>query len=99
HYHVAAIAATMAGALAGFLCFNFPPATIFLGDCGSMLIGLFVGVLAIQSSLKGPATVALTAPAALLIIPILDTSAAIVRRKLTGRSIFTTDRGHLHHVL
>ncbi|HEX4589679.1 MAG TPA: MraY family glycosyltransferase [Gemmataceae bacterium] len=99
HYHVAAIAAAMAGALLGFLCFNFPPATIFLGDCGSMLIGLVVGVLAIQSSLKGPATVALTAPAALLIIPILDTSGAIVRRKLTGRSVFTTDRGHLHHVL
>jgi UDP-GlcNAc:undecaprenyl-phosphate GlcNAc-1-phosphate transferase len=89
----------MGGALAGFLCFNFPPATIFLGDCGSMLIGLVVGVLAIESSLKGPATIALAAPAALLVIPILDTSAAIVRRKLTGRSIYTTDRGHLHHVL
>jgi UDP-GlcNAc:undecaprenyl-phosphate GlcNAc-1-phosphate transferase len=98
-YQVAAIAAAMSGALAGFLCFNFPPATIFLGDCGSMLIGLVVGVLSIESSLKGPATVALAAPAALLIIPILDTSAAIVRRKLTGRSIYTTDRGHLHHVL
>jgi UDP-GlcNAc:undecaprenyl-phosphate GlcNAc-1-phosphate transferase len=99
HYEVAMIAAAMAGSLLGFLCFNFPPATIYLGDCGSMLIGLFVGVLAIESSLKGPATVALAAPAALLIIPILDTSAAIVRRKLTGRSIYTTDRGHLHHVL
>jgi UDP-GlcNAc:undecaprenyl-phosphate GlcNAc-1-phosphate transferase len=99
HFHVAVIAIAMAGSLLGFLCFNFPPATIFLGDCGSMLIGLVVGVLAIESSLKGPATVALAAPAALLIIPILDTSAAIVRRKLTGRSIYTTDRGHLHHVL
>jgi UDP-GlcNAc:undecaprenyl-phosphate GlcNAc-1-phosphate transferase len=99
HYHTAIIATAMAGSLLGFLCFNFPPATIFLGDCGSMLIGLVVGVLAIESSLKGPATVALAAPAALLIIPILDTSAAIVRRKLTGRSIYTTDRGHLHHVL
>jgi UDP-GlcNAc:undecaprenyl-phosphate GlcNAc-1-phosphate transferase len=98
-YVVATIAAAMGGALLGFLCFNFPPATIFLGDCGSMLIGLVVGVLAIESSLKGPATVALAAPAALLVIPILDTSAAIVRRKLTGRSIYTTDRGHLHHVL
>ena len=99
HFHVAAIAAAMAGSLLGFLCFNFPPATIFLGDCGSMLIGLVVGVLAIESSLKGPATVALASPMALLVIPILDTSAAIVRRKLTGRSIYTTDRGHLHHVL
>ena len=58
-----------------------------------------VGVLAIESSLKGPATVALAGPLALLVIPIFDTSAAIVRRKLTGRSIYTTDCGHLHHVL
>jgi UDP-GlcNAc:undecaprenyl-phosphate GlcNAc-1-phosphate transferase len=99
HYASSVVAAAMAGSLFGFLCFNFPPATVFLGDCGSMLIGLVVGVLAIESSLKGPATVAMTAPAALLVIPILDTSAAIVRRKLTGRSIYTTDRGHLHHVL
>ena len=58
-----------------------------------------VGVLAIQSSLKGPATVALALPMALLVIPILDTTAAIVRRKLTGRSIYCTDRAHLHHCL
>jgi UDP-GlcNAc:undecaprenyl-phosphate GlcNAc-1-phosphate transferase len=95
----AAVAFALAGALAGFLRYNLPPATIFLGDCGSMLIGLVVGVLAIQSSLKGPATVALAAPACLLTIPILDTVAAIVRRKLTGRSVYCTDRGHLHHCL
>jgi UDP-GlcNAc:undecaprenyl-phosphate GlcNAc-1-phosphate transferase len=95
----AAVAFVLGGALAGFLCFNLPPASIFLGDCGSMLIGLVVGVLAIQSSLKGPATVALAAPAALFTIPILDTVAAILRRKLTGRSVYATDRGHLHHCL
>ncbi len=99
HLQVAVVAAAMSGALWGFLFFNFPPATIFLGDCGSMLIGLVVGVLAIEGSLKGPATVALAAPAALLIIPLLDTAAAVVRRKLTGRSIYETDRGHLHHCL
>src|SRR5262249_45160095 len=69
------------------------------GDAGSMVIGLVIGVLAIRSSVKGPATVALAAPMALLIIPIFDTTAAIVRRKLTGRSIYSTDRGHLHHCL
>src|SRR5215472_9997611 len=72
---------------------------MFLGDSGSMLIGLVIGVLAIKSSLKGPATVALAAPAALLIVPIFDTTAAILRRKLTGRSIYSTDRGHIHHCL
>src|SRR5205085_7444433 len=79
--------------------YNFPPASIFLGDSGSMLVGLVVGVLAIESSLKGPATVALAAPTALLTLPIFDTFAAILRRTLTGRSIYTTDRGHLHHCL
>jgi UDP-GlcNAc:undecaprenyl-phosphate/decaprenyl-phosphate GlcNAc-1-phosphate transferase len=93
------IATAVAGSLLGFLFFNFPPATIFLGDCGSMLVGLVVGVLGIESSLKGAAAVSLAAPAALLVIPIFDTSAAIVRRKLTGRSIYTTDRAHLHHRL
>jgi UDP-GlcNAc:undecaprenyl-phosphate GlcNAc-1-phosphate transferase len=95
----AAVAVALAGALAGFLVYNFPPASVFLGDTGSMLIGLVVGALAIKSSLKGPATIALAAPVALLAIPILDTTAAILRRKLTGRSIYSTDRGHLHHVL
>lgn len=98
-YQAAFIATAVAGSLFGFLFYNFPPATIFLGDCGSMLVGLVVGVLGIQCSLKGAATVSLAAPAALLVIPIFDTSAAIVRRKLTGRSIFTTDRAHLHHRL
>jgi UDP-GlcNAc:undecaprenyl-phosphate GlcNAc-1-phosphate transferase len=99
HWAEAAIAATLAGALIGFLCYNLPPATVFLGDAGSMLIGLVIGVLAIRCSLKGTATVTLATPTALLIIPIFDTAAAIVRRKLTGRSIYTTDRAHLHHCL
>ena len=55
----AVVAVTLGGAALGFLRYNFPPASIFLGDCGSMLIGLVVGVLAIHSSLKGPTTVAL----------------------------------------
>jgi UDP-GlcNAc:undecaprenyl-phosphate GlcNAc-1-phosphate transferase len=95
----AAIAAALAGAALGFLLYNFPPASIFLGDCGSMLLGLTIGVLAIRSSLKGPATVAMAAPVALLAIPMFDCTAAILRRRLTGRSIYTTDRGHLHHCL
>jgi UDP-GlcNAc:undecaprenyl-phosphate GlcNAc-1-phosphate transferase len=93
------VALALGGALLGFVRYNFPPASIFLGDSGSMLIGLVIGVLAISSSLKAPATVALAAPTALLTIPIFDTTAAILRRKLTGRSIYTTDCGHLHHCL
>jgi UDP-GlcNAc:undecaprenyl-phosphate GlcNAc-1-phosphate transferase len=95
----ACVAITLAGALLGFLRYNFPPASVYLGDTGSMLIGLVIGSLAIKSSLKGAATVTLAAPVAILAVPILDTLAAIFRRKLTGRSIYTTDRGHLHHCL
>ncbi len=93
------IALVFACSILGFLVFNFPPATIFLGDAGSMLIGLVVGSLAIRGALKGPGTVLLAAPLAVWTIPIFDSLAAIVRRKLTGRSIYATDRGHMHHRL
>jgi UDP-GlcNAc:undecaprenyl-phosphate GlcNAc-1-phosphate transferase len=96
---VAVVGAVFTGSLLGFLRFNFPPAKIFLGDAGSMLIGLVVGTLAIGGSMKGPATVALAAPLAIWALPIFDSFAAIMRRKLTGRSIYATDRGHLHHRL
>lgn len=95
----AMMAAALAGALLGFLLYNFPPASIFLGDCGSMLIGLAIGILAVRASLKGPATLALSTPLALMAIPIFDCGAAVVRRWLTGRSVYATDRGHLHHCL
>ncbi len=90
------VAVAGAGTLAGFLVFNLPPASVYLGDCGSMVIGLVIAALAISASLKGPA-VAILAPTALLVLPILDTSAAVVRRKLTGRGLAAADRGHLHH--
>jgi UDP-GlcNAc:undecaprenyl-phosphate GlcNAc-1-phosphate transferase len=99
HWLGACVACALAGALVGFLRYNFPPASTFLGDSGSMSIGLTIGFLAIQSSLKGPATLALIAPLATLTIPILDMTAALVRRQLTGRGIWATDRGHLHHRL
>ncbi len=99
HFAEAAIAFAMCGALLGFLIFNFPPASIFLGDSGSLLIGMVTGALAIRCALKGPTTVAFLAPLAILSLPLLDSCMAIVRRKLTGRSIYTTDRAHLHHTL
>jgi UDP-GlcNAc:undecaprenyl-phosphate GlcNAc-1-phosphate transferase len=100
HGPQAVTAAALCGALLAFLRYNFPPASIFLGDCGSMLLGLLLGTLAIQTSLKGSLTVALFLPDfSVLALPFFDTLMAIVRRKLTGRSIYATDRGHLHHCL
>ena len=98
-YTTMIVAIVFTGSLLGFLRFNFPPASMFLGDSGSMLIGLVVGSLAILGSFKGPGTVLLAAPLAVWTIPILDSVAAVLRRRLAGRSIYVTDRAHLHHRL
>ena len=97
--HVAAIAVVLAGALAGFLCYNLPPATIFLGDSGSMVIGLVVGLLGVQGGLKTSATLSITAPAVVMALPMFDILLAIMRRKLTGRPLEMADRQHIHHRL
>ncbi len=99
HAHVALAAMGLAGALLGFLAYNLPPARIYLGDSGSMVIGLVVGILGIQGSLKTAATLSITAPAVVMTIPLLDTALAILRRKLTGQRFDTPDRGHIHHRL
>ena len=95
----AVIAFAVAGALLGFLRYNFAPASIYLGDAGSMFIGLVLGTIALRSTLKEAATVAFAGPLAILAIPFFDSLAAILRRKLTGRSLYSTDRGHIHHRL
>jgi UDP-GlcNAc:undecaprenyl-phosphate GlcNAc-1-phosphate transferase len=95
----ACLAAALAGSLMGFLPYNLPPASVFLGDSGSMLVGLIIGVTTLQAASIAPATIGLVAPMALLAIPFFDTVAAIARRTLTGRSIYMADRGHLHHCL
>jgi UDP-GlcNAc:undecaprenyl-phosphate GlcNAc-1-phosphate transferase len=99
HQAHAVVAAAFAGSLLGFLRFNFPHAKLFLGDAGAMLIGMFVGILSIKSSLKGPGTVLLAAPLCLMALPLFDSTAAMMRRKLTGRSIFSGDRAHIQHRL
>ncbi len=99
HFAEAAIAFALCGSLLGFLVYNFPPASIFLGDSGSLLVGMVAGALSIRCALKGPASVAFLAPAAILFLPLLDSTMAVLRRKLTGRSIYTTDRAHIHHTL
>ncbi|MGD9127516.1 MAG: MraY family glycosyltransferase [Planctomycetia bacterium] len=99
NWEVAVISFVFAGALGGFLVFNLPPAKIFLGDSGSMLIGLLAGTLSILGSSKSSSTMVIIVPVAIMTIPILDSSAALLRRKLTGRSMYDTDRNHLHHRL
>ena len=95
----AVMPAALVGALFAFLRFNLPPARIFLGDAGSQLIGLVLGASALQASLKGPTALALTSIVAIWSVPIFDVGIAILRRRLTGRSLYYPDRGHLHHRL
>lgn len=98
-YTDALIAFALAGALLGFLRYNYPPAVIYLGDTGSMFIGLVLGTIALRCSMKQAAGLAFSVPMAIWAIPMFDSFAAVLRRRLTGRSIYATDRGHIHHVL
>jgi len=93
------IAAGMAGALLGFLWFNFPPARIYMGDGGAYFLGFLIGCKTIASSQKGTVFAALIAPLFVLALPILDTALAILRRGLRGLPLFRADRSHIHHHL
>ena len=96
---VAVMAAALGASLAGFLCFNRPPASIFLGDAGSMLLGLVLGTLACWSVESTHQRQDILIPITLMGLPLFDSAVAILRRVLTGRSIYMADRGHLHHIL
>lgn len=88
----------MAGAVLGFLLYNVPPASIFMGDAGSMLLGLFVAtMMALFCQEKNPRW--FIAACVVFSLPILDTTLAVVRRLLMGRSIFAGDRSHLYDQL
>lgn len=89
----------LAGAIAGFLRFNFNPASIFLGDCGSLFIGFLLSAIAIAGSQKAPTVVAVAIPIVSLGLPILDVAVAVFRRFLSCRRLFAPDREHIHHKL
>jgi UDP-GlcNAc:undecaprenyl-phosphate/decaprenyl-phosphate GlcNAc-1-phosphate transferase len=89
----------LAGCLLGFLCFNFNPATVFLGDCGSLLIGFLLGCFGVIWTAKSVTLLGLTAPLMALSIPLLDVLLCIIRRWLRNQPIFSADRGHIHHKL
>ena len=96
---VSVVSLGVAGALLGFLLFNFPPAKIFLGDGGAYLIGFFVGSVSLASSNKGSIAAALLVVMVALGLPILDTLFAIIRRATRGLPLFRADAEHIHHRL
>ncbi len=89
----------LSGSILGFLVFNFHPASIFLGDSGTMLLGFLIASLSIMSSRKVETAVALLIPFIALGLPILDTALAILRRWCRRLPISAADRQHIHHVL
>jgi UDP-GlcNAc:undecaprenyl-phosphate GlcNAc-1-phosphate transferase len=91
--------APLAGALLGFLRYNFNPASIFLGDSGSLVVGFLLGCFGVLWSQKSATILGMTAPLMALVIPILDTGLSIVRRFLRHQPIFGGDRNHIHHRL
>ena len=96
---VSIITLILAGAILGFLRFNFNPATIFLGDCGSLFIGFMLSALALQGMQKSPTIIAVAIPVVSFGLPILDTTISVLRRLISGRPVFTGDREHIHHKL
>jgi UDP-GlcNAc:undecaprenyl-phosphate GlcNAc-1-phosphate transferase len=91
------LAAATAGAALGFLVHNFPPASSFMGDAGANLLGLLMGVIAVEGDLKTSAIVTLALPLILLAVPFLDTTFVVLKRLKYRRPVYAADQEHLHH--
>jgi len=91
------LAALTAGAALGFLVHNFPPASSFMGDCGSNLLGLLMGVVTVEAAVKTPVVVSFVLPLILLAVPFLDTTFVVLKRLKYRRPIYAPDSEHFHH--
>ncbi|MGH9914430.1 MAG: glycosyltransferase family 4 protein, partial [Pyrinomonadaceae bacterium] len=99
HLYVMIIALALAGALIGFLRYNFNPASIFLGDSGALLIGFLLAALSVKGSQKASTAVAVAIPIIAFGLPIVETGMSIARRLISRKPIFEADREHIHHML
>jgi UDP-GlcNAc:undecaprenyl-phosphate GlcNAc-1-phosphate transferase len=91
------LAAITAGAAIGFLVHNFHPASVFMGDCGSNLLGLLLGGVIVEGSLKTNALIALIVPLVVLAVPFLDTGFVVAKRIKYRRPVYQADSNHFHH--
>ncbi len=97
---ISSLSLLLAGAISGFLVYNFHPASIFLGDCGALFIGYMIAVISLLGfGYKSSSFFTLGAPIVVLMVPIMDTLIAIIRRKVHHKSFSEADRNHLHHKL
>lgn len=99
HDESALLCAILAGGLGGFVFYNWQPATIYLGDAGSMVIGLWLAALAAAGGQTAAVGTRLVVLVSLVSVPIADIALAVVRRTLSGRQFWLADRGHIHHRL
>jgi UDP-GlcNAc:undecaprenyl-phosphate GlcNAc-1-phosphate transferase len=99
HPLIAIVAIVLCGSLIGFLPYNFNPASIFLGDSGSLFIGFTLAALSVQGAQKASTAVAVAIPLIAFGVPVFDTGFTIVRRLISGRPLFLGDREHIHHML
>lgn len=99
HPFVTVLALVLAGALVGFLRYNFNPASIFLGDSGSLFIGFLLAALSILGTQKASTAVAISIPLLAFGVPVIDTTWTFLRRYLGKRPLFKGDREHIHHML
>ena len=95
----ASLSLAFAGAILGFLRFNTFPASVFMGDAGSQLLGFAVGVLSLRATQSGTSALSAAIPVLLLSLPILDTLSVMAQRVSEGRSPFSPDKNHIHHKL
>jgi UDP-GlcNAc:undecaprenyl-phosphate GlcNAc-1-phosphate transferase len=93
----ATLAAITAGGAAGFLVHNFPPARVFMGDCGANLLGLLLGCVAVEGAVKTQAVLALVFPLVVLAVPFLDTAFVVLKRMKYRRPVYQADQNHFHH--
>jgi UDP-GlcNAc:undecaprenyl-phosphate GlcNAc-1-phosphate transferase len=91
------LAALTAGAALGFLVFNFPPASSFMGDCGANLLGLLMGAITVEAAVKTAAVVSFVLPLILLAVPFLDTTFVVLKRLKYRQPIYRPDSEHFHH--
>src|SRR6202047_2440739 len=91
------LAALPAGAALGFLVHNFPPASSFMGDCGSNLLGLLMGCITVEAAVKTAAVVSFVLPLILLAVPFLDTPFVVLKRLKYKQPIYRPDSEHFHH--
>ena len=91
------LSAIIAGAALGFLVHNFHPATVFMGDCGSNLLGLLLACVAVEGTLKTQSLIALVLPLVVLAVPFLDTTFVVLKRLKYRRPVYLADQEHFHH--